>query len=82
TLLSVGKVFFADFGMFFQLTGNYGILYPTTLVIDTYVYNAFKLTMDMGMSTAAGLSQSIAGFICILGTNLIVRRVNKPFALF
>lgn len=82
TLLAMGHIFSSDFGMFFQLTGNSGLLYQTTLVIDTYVYNAFRLTGDVGMSTAAGLLQATLGFICIVGTNLIVRRFDKSVALF
>lgn len=82
TLLQAGRVFFADFGLFFQVTYNNGLLYPTTLVIDTYVYNAFRVTGDTGMSAAAGLYQAAVGFVFILVSNLIVRRIDKSSALF
>jgi len=82
TLLQIGKIFYADFGLFFQVPLNSGILYPTTNVIDTYVYRALLTMGDIGMSSAAGLYQSAVGFVLVLGANLIVRRINKDIALF
>jgi putative aldouronate transport system permease protein len=82
TLLSIGRIFFADFGLFFQVTQNAGILYPVTLVIDTYVYNAFRTMGDISMSAAAGLYQASVGFILVLASNLIVKRINKDYVLF
>ncbi|NEN83540.1 ABC transporter permease [Paenibacillus elgii] len=82
TLLQIGKIFYADFGLFFQVTRNAGALYPATQVIDTYVYQTFLSMGDIGMSSAAGLFQSVIGFILVLGSNLIVRRSSKENALF
>lgn len=82
TLLQIGRIFYADFGLFFQVTRNAGALYPATQVIDTYVYQTFLSMGDVGMSSAAGLFQSVVGFILVLGSNLIVRRVSKDNALF
>lgn len=82
TLLQIGKIFYADFGLFFQVPLNSGILYPTTNVIDTYVYRALITMGDIGMSSAAGLYQSVVGFVLVLGANMIVRRINKENALF
>jgi len=81
TLLQIGKIFYADF-LFFQVPLNSGILYPTTNVIDTYVYRALITMGDIGMSSAAGLYQSVVGFVLVLGANMIVRRINKENALF
>ncbi len=82
TILAIGGIFRSDFGMFFNLTRNVGSLYPTTDVIDTYVYRALRVVGDIGMSSAAGLYQSIVGFIMILVTNAIVRRIQPENALF
>jgi len=82
TLLQIGRIFYADFGLFFQVTRNSGILYPTTLVIDTYVYQTFIVMGDIGMSSAAGLYQALVGFILVLVSNAIVRRVSRENALF
>ncbi|MBO9604875.1 MAG: sugar ABC transporter permease [Paenibacillaceae bacterium] len=82
TLLQIGRIFYADFGLFFQVTRNAGAIYPTTQVIDTYVYQTFLAMGDIGMSSAAGLYQAIVGFVLVLGSNLLVRRVSKDNALF
>lgn len=82
TLLLVGRIFYADFGLFYQVTMNTGILLPTTNVIDTYVYRALIQTGDVGMSSAAGLFQSVVGFILVLSVNQLVRKFDKENALF
>ena len=82
TLLQIGKIFYADFGMFYFLTRNSGALYATTDVIDTYVYRALRVTGDIGLSAAAALYQSIVGFVLVLVTNLIVKKRNKDYAMF
>lgn len=82
TLIQVGRIFYADFGLFFQVTQNAGALYSTTSVIDTYVYNGFLVMGDIGMSSAAGVYQSIVGFLLVLGSNLVVRKVSPDNALF
>lgn len=81
-LLAVGRIFYSDFGLFFQTTMNAGALYPTTLVIDTYVYNALINTGDLGMAAAAGLYQAVVGFTLVFGTNLIVRKLSPENAIF
>ncbi len=81
-LLHVGKIFYADFGLFFQVPMNSGALFSTTNVIDTYVYRALIQLGDIGMSAAAGFYQSIVGFALIIISNLIVRKFNKENALF
>lgn len=82
TFLQIGRIFYSDFGLFFQVTRNSGILYDTTLVIDTYVYQGFIVSGDIGMSSAAGLYQAVVGFALVLVSNLVIRRVSKDDALF
>lgn len=81
-LLQIGKIFYADFGMFFFLPRNIGTLYSTTDVIDTYVYRALRVTGDLGMASAAGFYQSIVGFLLVILSNWIVRKYNEENALF
>lgn len=81
-LLNIGRIFYADFGLFYQATLNSGMLYPTTNVIDTYVYRALIQTGDIGMSAAAGFYQSIVGFVLVLGANLLTRKFSSENALF
>ncbi len=82
TLLAVGRVFYSDFGLFFSVTRNVGSLFDTIGVIDTYVYNALRNLNDVGMASAAGLYQSLCGFILVLSSNLIVRKIDPDKALF
>ncbi|WP_235947757.1 ABC transporter permease [Paenibacillus glycinis] len=81
-LMAVGHILNADFGLFYQVPLDAGALYPTTNVIDTYVYRALLQLGDIGMSSAAGLYQSVVGFVLVLSVNLIVRKINKESALF
>ncbi|MBM7652399.1 putative aldouronate transport system permease protein [Neobacillus cucumis] len=82
TLLAIGRIFYSDFGLFYQVPMNSGALYDTTNVIDTYVYRGLMQLGDIGMSAAAGLYQSIVGFILVLLSNYLVRRKSKDHALF
>ncbi|WP_438444110.1 ABC transporter permease [Gorillibacterium sp. sgz5001074] len=82
TLLAVGRILNADFGLFYQVSLDAGALYPTTNVIDTYVYRALLQYSDIGMSSAAGLYQAVVGFFLVLTVNALVRRYSKEDALF
>ena len=81
-IMNVGKIFNSDFGLFYNVPQNSGSLYPVTQVIDTYVYRAYANTHNMGMSSAAGLLQNVVGFICIVITNAIVRKLDPESTLF
>ena len=82
-IMNVGKIFNADFGLFWNVPMNSGPLFPVTQVIDTYVYRSLMTNgANVGMSTAAGLLQNVVGFICIMGVNTIVRKVDKDSSLF
>lgn len=82
TILSIGRIFYSDFGLFYQLPMGSGTLLPATNVIDTYVYNSLVNMGDIGMSSAAGFYQSVVGFILVLTTNLVVRKISPENALF
>jgi putative aldouronate transport system permease protein len=82
TLLSIGRVFYSDFGLFYQLPMNTGLLYSATNTIDTYVYRGLMETSDIGRSAAAGFLQSILGFIMVYGCNMLVRKIEKDSSLF
>ena len=38
TMMAIGRIFYSDFGLFYQVPMNQGALYSTTNTIDTYVY--------------------------------------------
>lgn len=82
TLLDIGRIMNADFGLFYQVPLDSGALFSTTNVIDTYVYRALLRLGDIGMSSAAGLYQAVVGFVLVLTSNWVVRKINKENALF
>lgn len=82
TLLAIGRIFYADFGLFYQVPRNSGVLYSVTNVIDTYVFRGLMVTGDIGMSSAAGLYQSLVGFIFVLISNYIVKKIDPDYGLF
>lgn len=82
TILAVGQIFHSDFGLFYQVPRESGLLFPVTNVIDTYVYRSMKEMGVFSMSAAAGLYQSIVGCILVLTANYTVRKISKDDALF
>lgn len=81
-LLSIGRIFSSDFGLFLQVPMDSGALYNVTQTIDTYVYRALMKQNNVSMSSAASVAQSFVGFILVLTSNLIVRKVDKDSALY
>ena len=82
TILGIGGIFRADFGLFYNVTRNVGALYPTTDVMDTYVFRTLMSVGNIGMSSAASLIQSIVCFVTLVTTNLIVRKISPENSLF
>ena len=82
TLMSVGRMFYSDFGLFYQVPQNSGALYDVTQTIDTYVYRGLMNTANMGMSAAACFYQSIVGFCLVMITNALVRKFSRENAMF
>ena len=82
SLLSVGRIFHSDFGLFYQIPMQSGILSSVTSTIDTYVYNGLMKLGDVGMSSAASFYQSIVGFILVMFSNWLVKKRNMEGSLF
>lgn len=81
-LLSMGNIFRGDFSMFYQVTGNNPMLYPSTDVIDTYVTRSLVTSPEFGMTAAAGLYQSVLCFAIIMVFNFLVKKYDKDYSLF
>lgn len=81
-LLNVGRIFYSDFGLFYQVPMNSGAILNATNTIDTYVYRGLITLGDIGMSSAAGVYQSIVGFTLIMLTNWLTRKYSRENALF
>ncbi|MDE7045705.1 MAG: ABC transporter permease subunit [Acetatifactor sp.] len=82
TIMSVGKIFNGDFGMIYALVGDNASLYPTTDVIDTFVYRALRQLNNLGMSTATSFFQSIVGLILVFTTNFATKKLEPDAAIF
>ena len=80
-ILGMGSIFQGDFGLFYQVPRNIGLLYKTTDVINTYVFRAM-MGGDLEKSAAIGLFQSLVGMAMVILTNLIVRRISPEQSLF
>ncbi len=81
-LMAVGRIFYSDFGLFYQVPQNSGRLFSVTQTIDTYVYRGLMELNDVGMSAAAALYQSVIGLLLVLGANALVRKLDRENALF
>lgn len=84
TIMDIGRIFSSDFGLFYNVPMNSGALYPTTLVMNTYVYNMMigAGTSGSGMSAAASMLQSVVGFIMVVSANAVVRKIDRESAMF
>lgn len=82
-LYALGSIMKGQFELFYQMIGNNGVLYQVTDILDTYVYRiALTQPMSIGLGTAAGLYQSLFGFVIVISVNWIVKRKNPEYALF
>ncbi|MCR5006263.1 MAG: ABC transporter permease subunit [Clostridiales bacterium] len=82
TLMALGGIFRSDFGLFYQVPQNSGPLINVTQTIDTYVYRGLMQNNNIGMSSAAGLYQSVVGFVLVITANTIVRKIDSDSSLF
>lgn len=82
-LYALGSIMKGQFELFYQMVGNNGVLFNVTDIFDTYVYRiTMTQPLSIGLGTAAGLYQSVFGFVIVMLTNIIVKRKNPEYALF
>ena len=82
TIMALGNIFRSDFGLFYQVPMQQGLLQSTTDVLDTYIYKALVFTGDLGMSSAAGFYQSVVGFFLVLFANWSVGKISHENKIF
>jgi len=80
-ILSMGSIFSGDFGLFYQVPMDIGLLYPTTDIINTYTFRALQ-EGNMSKSAAVGLFQSVAGTIMLVSVNLVIKKLSPEDSLF
>ncbi len=81
-IMHIGKIFNADFGMFYNISLNSPLLYKTTDVIDTYIYRTLIELGDVGLSSSVSMLQAVLGFILVITTNTIVNKIDSDSALY
>lgn len=81
-ILNMGRMFYSDFGLFYQVPRNSGMLYNVTQTIDTYVYNALMVQNNYGLSSAASVYQAVVGFTLVLISNAVIRKISPDDAMF
>jgi len=82
-IYAIGGIMRGQFDLFYQLTGSNAVLYPTTDILDTYIYRiTISQPTSMAYGTAAGLYQSFFGLAIVLITNAIIKRADESLALF
>lgn len=82
TILKVGNIFRGDFGLFYQMTRDVTALYQTCDVMDTYIFRVMRIFGDFSLSSAAGLLQSVVGFVLVIVTNTVVKFIDPDKSLF
>jgi putative aldouronate transport system permease protein len=80
-ILAVGGIFKGDFGLFYEIPRDIGLLYPTTDVIDTYLDRGLR-GGEIGITSAVGLFQSVVGFVMVLCTNGLIKKISPENAMF
>lgn len=81
-ILAVGRIFRGDFGLFYNVTRDVGVLYPTTDVFDTYIFRVTRVDGSFGLGAAAGLLQSAVGFVLVVIVNKISNKISPDYGLF
>lgn len=81
-LFALGGIVKGNFGLFYNVVGTNPILYPTTDIIETYVYRASMVNFNFSTASAVGLYQSIIGFVIVVTVNWIVKKIEPDYSLF
>ena len=71
--LNLGNILNAGFDQIFNLYNP--LVYETGDIIDTYVYRIGLIDMQYSLATAVGLIKSVIGFVLIMSSNLVSRKL-------
>lgn len=81
-IMSIGGIMSSGIDLFYIIPRNSGALYSVTSTVDTYVYNGLLKSSNMGMTSATSVFQSVVGFILVVITNAVVRKVSPEDSMF
>jgi putative aldouronate transport system permease protein len=79
-IMSAGRIFYSDFGLFYQVPRDSNSLYATVTTLDVFVYKQLK-SSTAGMAAAASLLQAVTACLVTLLVNYIVRKVDEESAM-
>ena len=81
-ILNIGKIFYSDFGLFWQVTQRVpASLYNTVSTFDTFIFQSLQSQISIGQTAAAGLFQAVCCCVTILITNFIVSKLDEDSAI-
>ena len=79
TILGIGNIFSGDFGLFYQVTKDQGVLYPTTDIINTYTFRAL---MGGSMEKSWRLGVLVYGHSPLKGRAMTLPTPCSPCRIF
>ncbi len=81
-LFALGGIVKGNFGLFYNIIGSNSILYPTTDILETYVYRATVQDFNFSTASAVGFYQSVIGFAIVMIVNRIIKAIEPDYSLF
>lgn len=81
-IMAIGKIFSADFGLFYQLPRQSGALRNVTDVVETYTFRTLTSSGHIGVSSAVGLTQGVVGFVLVMIANKITKKFDAENSIF
>ena len=73
-ILEVGKIMSAGFDQIYNLYSP--AVYSVADILDTYTYRQGIENNNYSYATAAGLFQNVIGFVLVIASNLVVKRLS------
>jgi putative aldouronate transport system permease protein len=73
-ILNIGHLLDAGFDQIFNMYN--GAVYETSDILDTYVYRLGIGDMRYSLATAVGLFKNVIGFLLVIGTNIISKKIT------
>ncbi len=74
-IMSSANILRVDFNMVYYVTENKSALYPTTDVIETYMYRILRTEGDVSVTAATGMIQGVVGLVLTLLLNFFSKKV-------
>lgn len=82
-LFALGGIMKGNFGLFYNLVGpSNSQLFPATDIIETFVFRTMMNQNNFATSSAVGLYQSLFGFMLVMFSNWVVKKIDPDYALF